>query len=431
MINYLQTLMHMIKGIIGSGIFSMGVAFKEAGMIIALILTPIIGLVICHCATLLVRIAEYIEILDQEELNEETKTDSSNLRQYSYAELTETVFQRSSILKSTEANNKLAKFMKRFTVIGLCTMNLGFCCCYVVFLGANMSKVLGHFNIYIEIHILMVIAIIPMWLLSLITKLAILAPFSMIANAILFCTTITTLWYICHDLPHVTTTKYVGDADSFPVFVGIVLCTYECIPLIVPLRNDMKEPQKMVGTFGVLNMAFLLITPFVIIMGCLSYMQYGEDIHGTVFINLPETTGVEILITSVCILVILTYPLQMYIPVNIMWPLVTNRFGPFKRPLFSELCFRSLLVAFTLVIGQIIPFIHLIMSLIGAVCSTSLTLFLPPFMDLILFYPQEKVWFKKAIKVTKNGMLFLSAVGTFIFGIYATILSIIEEFAKK
>lgn len=45
--------------------------------------------------------------------------------------------------------------------------------------------------------------------------------------------------------------------------------------------------------------------------------------------------------------ILLTYALQFYIAVDIMFPNFEKLFGPFKYPVFAELSFRSLLVLVT------------------------------------------------------------------------------------
>lgn len=46
--------MHLLRGNIGAGIFGMGDAFKNGGIIVAPILTVLIGLVSVHCQHTLV-----------------------------------------------------------------------------------------------------------------------------------------------------------------------------------------------------------------------------------------------------------------------------------------------------------------------------------------------------------------------------------------
>lgn len=45
--------------------------------------------------------------------------------------------------------------------------------------------------------------------------------------------------------------------------------------------------------------------------------------------------------------IVLTFALQFFVPIQIMWPFLTDRFGPFRSPLFAELMFRTAMVCLT------------------------------------------------------------------------------------
>lgn len=50
-----ETFMHLLRGNIGAGVFGMGDAFKNGGIILGPILTVCIGLISVHCQHILVR----------------------------------------------------------------------------------------------------------------------------------------------------------------------------------------------------------------------------------------------------------------------------------------------------------------------------------------------------------------------------------------
>lgn len=50
-----ETFMHLLRGNIGAGLFGMGDAFRNGGIILAPILTVCIGLIAVHCQHILVR----------------------------------------------------------------------------------------------------------------------------------------------------------------------------------------------------------------------------------------------------------------------------------------------------------------------------------------------------------------------------------------
>lgn len=49
----------------------------------------------------------------------------------------------------------------------------------------------------------------------------------------------------------------------------------------------------------------------------------------------------------VCIGLLMTYPLQFYVAVQIMWSAIEERHGPLRHPFYSQLIFRALLVLVT------------------------------------------------------------------------------------
>lgn len=48
--------MHLLRGNVGAGIFGMGDAFKNGGIILGPVLTVLIGVISVHCQHVLVRI---------------------------------------------------------------------------------------------------------------------------------------------------------------------------------------------------------------------------------------------------------------------------------------------------------------------------------------------------------------------------------------
>ena len=50
----------------------------------------------------------------------------------------------------------------------------------------------------------------------------------------------------------------------------------------------MKEPSKMGGTFGVINIAMGTVTIMYMMMGFFGYWQFaGSEIEGSITLNLP------------------------------------------------------------------------------------------------------------------------------------------------
>ena len=53
---YVETLMNLLNGMIGSGVLSMPWAFRDGGFVLSLIVTPLIGFLSCYCIHLLLAV---------------------------------------------------------------------------------------------------------------------------------------------------------------------------------------------------------------------------------------------------------------------------------------------------------------------------------------------------------------------------------------
>ena len=159
--------------------------------------------------------------------------------------------------------------------------------------------------------------------------------------------------------------------------------SFEGIGVILPLENQMKEPKKMVATFGTINISMTLCAIMYLMMGFFGYWHwYDEKIEGSITLNLPDedwwgifnlwfnchakeyyiATSYYIILKRLSIFiwlreaqstkvvmalaVFLTYPLQMYPIVEIFLPRVQKLF-PERLALVVELVFRYCLVALT------------------------------------------------------------------------------------
>lgn len=95
-----------------------------------------------------------------------------------------------------------------------------------------------------------------------------------------------------------------------------------------------------------------------------------------------------------------------------------------KHPFVGELLFRSVMVLVTFGVAELVPNLSLLLSLIGAVCSTVLALVLPPLIEFIILSCDEGGigWY---VFVKNSVILLISLVG-FVTGGYESLSSIIR-----
>lgn len=125
--------------------------------------------------------------------------------------------------------------------------------------------------------------------------------------------------------------------------------------------------------------------------------------------------------------VLLGYAIQFFVAIQIMFPSIKNSFK-FARvhPFLSELVFRTLMVLVTFAIAELVPNLSLLLSLIGAVCSTVLALVLPPLMEFIILANDEEGigWFV----IIKNSIILLISVIGFFTGGFESLSAIWETY---
>ena len=130
--------------------------------------------------------------------------------------------------------------------------------------------------------------------------------------------------------------------------------TTESVPLFYTTWCHNPQDQRIFTTYLFCLNFVVLQTQFhltVIPLGLLSYhiskisiSQYSNSI-------ITKDSSVYSLAQSVRIIIsvaiLFTYALQMYVPIQILWPKIQKRWGPFKYNTLIEILFRSSLVVIT------------------------------------------------------------------------------------
>jgi len=153
--SYMETMMHLFKGNVGPGCFGMAFAVKNAGLVLGPILILILGFICVHAQHLLLQSSQ--KIAAKLKLSERPD----------YAETVELCFANSPF----DVCRRSAVAMRRICNIFICITQLGFCCIYLIFVSTNLKQVLDFYGMPLDLHVLVALALIPIWLSALITNL--------------------------------------------------------------------------------------------------------------------------------------------------------------------------------------------------------------------------------------------------------------------
>ncbi|XP_008211053.1 proton-coupled amino acid transporter 1 [Nasonia vitripennis] len=411
--SYFETLMHHFKCNVGSGIFALGDAFKNAGLVLAPTLMVFLGIICVH--------AQYILLKCNEEVRR--RLGSSLEASPGYATTVELCFATGPL-----AVRKYSVFMRKSVNLFLCITQLGFCCVYFVFISSNVKQVMGVWGVDLDLHVHMAIMLVPILLSTWIRNLKLLVPLSSLANVLIVFGYVATIYVISHDLPAISERRYVADWSQLPLFFGTAIYAFEGIALVLPLKNEMIKPKNFDRPLGVLNVGMIIVGCMFIAIGFLSYLRYGEEVAGSVTLNLPEKELLSQCIKlAISLSILLTYALQFYVPIGIMWPEFVHQFGPFNYPVVGEILFRTTFCLITFILAEVIPQLGLFISLVGAVSSSALALIFPAIIEIVISWQDAKLnkfTFFKDIVILGIGFL-----GCFT-GTYASIAEIIHVFNK-
>ena len=184
-------------------------------------------------------------------------------------------------------------------------------------------------------------------LLNFIKSLKHLSLASAIAN-LLQCTGLCVVFYnLVQGLPDITQRPAHVDFQRFPLYMGTAIYAFEGIGLVLPLQKVMREPQAFGGSCGVLNTGMVIVSSLYIGMGFFGYLKFGDAVKGSITLNLPSEPIYQTCQLMFATAIFLSYAIQFYVPFNIIWPWVQNKFlliDNSTRTRSIELGLRALLV---------------------------------------------------------------------------------------
>ncbi|CAH2241053.1 jg17590, partial [Pararge aegeria aegeria] len=384
-----DTLIHLLKGSLGSGILAMPMAVMNAGLYFGLVATFLIGGICTYCVHVLVKTAH--------ELCRRMQKPSLG-----FAETAEAAF-----LTGPPAAHKFSRLAKAminwFLVIDL----LGCCCVYIVFVAKNVKQVVDHHAESSD------------WLPP------------RLGSEILHGSSPSSAH---RDESH-------KESEIFGTFLHD--CQSACcnwngdnlllsisryskrIGVVMPLENNMKTPTHFIGCPGVLNIGMFFVVSLYALVGFFGYLKFGDETKGSITLNLPqdEVLG-QCVKLMIAVAIFFTYCLQFYVPMEIIWKNVRHFFGAKKN--LAEYSIRIAIIILTVCIAVAIPDLGPFISLVGAVCLSFLGLIFPAVIETVTFWDRPNGLGRFNWVLWKNMFLICFGILGFLTGSYVSILGIIR-----
>lgn len=248
----------------------MPLAFSNAGLWFGLVATLVVGMICTYCVHILVKCSHIL-------------CRRAQVPSLGFSDIAETAF-----LAGPEGLHKWSRFARFIINFFLVVDLIGCCCVYNVFVATNVKQVVDYyFDVPMSVRLYIVMLLVPLILMNLIRSLKYLAPFSMIANALMAGGVGITMYYLLTDTPSISDRPAIVGPQHWPMFFGTVIFALEGIGVVMSLENNMKTPQNFIGCPGVLNTGMAFVVGLYSVVGFLGYLKYGEDTQGSITLNLP------------------------------------------------------------------------------------------------------------------------------------------------
>ncbi|XP_076343746.1 proton-coupled amino acid transporter 2-like isoform X1 [Tachypleus tridentatus] len=411
-----QTLMHLLKGNTGPGILALPSAFVNSGLLVGTLGIPLMGLLCIHCMHVLVHCSRRLcSKLERDSL------DYSRVTFYAF-KLGPPPLQRYSRVARRTVNTFL--MLTQF----------GFCCVYFVFVSTSIKEVVYNYTkAEISIHGYLSILLPFVILLAMVRSLRHLALASTIANVLQVLGMCIIFFNLFQHLPPTSSRPLTESLSKLPLYFGTTIYAFEGIGVVLPLENEMQNPQDFGGCNGVLNTGMVIVCCLYVAVGFFGYLKFGKEVKGSITLNLPPEPAYELVRLMFAIAVFLSYAIQFYVPLQFIWPFIRKKrrlenWMSSKTQRMWEYLLRALLVLLTYCLAVAIPRLDLFISLVGALASSSLALVFPCVLEMIVFWDEDMTssqWIKLFMKNTCIATIGILGFAT---GTYASVNAIVDAF---
>ncbi|KAF5276506.1 hypothetical protein FQA39_LY06575 [Lamprigera yunnana] len=398
-----SALFHLIKSCTGSGILSMPIAFKYAGLVVGTLCLILTSIICAYCTYLVINCSNYISKV--------TGTTPS-----SFADVAEAAckcgpswaHKHTGLLKNVMS---VAVFLGYYSCLSI----------YTVIIAMNLENVITYYWMPINLRIYMAVLIVPFLLISYVPNWERLATISLISNLFMIGGVVVIIYYSVKDLPVEGERTLTGNIENLPTFFSIIIFSSQMIGLAIPLNNNMRNPEKFVGVFGVLNKAAFVVALLYFLVGLLGYIRYGDDTEENITLNLPNDSYAAQAVQLLIVLSIFgAYGTQFFISLEIIWEEVKHKIT--KKITLINYIIRTLMIVIAILIAVAIPSIVPFMSLVGAICFSTAGIIMPMIINILTFWNEIHYNY---YKIAKCIVVFLFGVLAMISGTVTAIIDII------
>uniref|UniRef100_A0A8D8RY62 Proton-coupled amino acid transporter 1 n=1 Tax=Cacopsylla melanoneura TaxID=428564 RepID=A0A8D8RY62_9HEMI len=410
-----ETMGHLITGSLGAGMLAIPIAFSHVGLVTGIIGVIVITILASYCMHQLLRVQYII-------------CKKHRVSVMEYADV-----MKAALKDGPDCFKWLTKPSPYLVDFFVSAYQVGICCCALEFIAGSCKQFAEYrFGICWDIRSWMLITGLLVTPINQIRNLHLLSPLSVVGDGLIVGGLAIVYYFIFQEgVPSFEDRVWLltdSPLKGFALFFGTVMYSVQTIGVIVALENNMKTPSDYRKPFGVFNLGMVIVAGADILIGFWGYAKWGDKTQSSITWNLPAssvlTQWLQLMFALQCLL---SYPLQSFVPYEILWKNYLTRLNWKSFEQHEEVwstILRAVIPWSTVLLSISIPFLDLLISFTGALCLPAVGITFPGILEICVFYDQKKL---TPLNLAKNIFLILFGVLSTFISTYVCILSIVNQ----
>ncbi|KAM8705851.1 hypothetical protein ACLKA7_010187 [Drosophila subpalustris] len=219
----------------------------------------------------------------------------------------------------------------------------------------------------------------------------------------------------------------MSETVAFACDQGCVMFSLSSVGVMVTIESKMTKPEAYLGWWGTLNRAACFVFITNLIWGLYAYLRLGDLMYMPFLENSPMVSEGELGKMCAAILVALTYPLNGFVAINIIFNQYIAKNRSLEHPVRVEIIVRVIFLLLTAIPALAFPSVFPAVQLVCAVALPLLNLIIPACTKLSLGYDSDKKW----IWILLHILMIILGIGVLLCGLYSAYYDITILYLKK
>lgn len=275
-----------------------------------------------------------------------------------------------------------------------------------LFICENIKLILHYFGYKMTNRIILVIMFPFTTLMALVPDLKVMSCLAYSSTLLNIVIVFAILFLMTVDLTPLVKVTMVGNVFELLPFVGVVLFTINCTPLIFPFKQEMKKQEQFGSFFGSLNTSMALFLALNVCFSLFGYLKYGNDTQENLMGNLPQDLATTVSNCLLTIAVIANGAVSFFVIFETVWcGELLALIGESRNRKLYEFMARITINFLITVMAIVIPTLSIFINLISCFSYPFDSIFLPAVLQSVLIWKDGNRNIQFFIVIGKNVML--------------------------